>query len=371
MPTAYKSALSRILSTTTLAISPWIIAGHAQAQGQQPQVTSVTPRSATLCRVSYVPNFTGATDDGGGLDIYATVVQNSGNQSAQQSPLFSISVGSTDTTLRDFDIDVSAPLNWDDALLYTLDLDANGGPNFPNPVSPNSLISRAIFLSAGGSCIDVVGNQLPTAVISVGSNNTSAPIETNGGTNITMSAGPSTDLDGDPLSYLWTQTSGPTVTLFNSTNLNSNFTAPPAIANQSQTLTFSLVVNDGAGDSNTAVVTFVVRPLNQTPVADAGPDQTASAAASVQLDGTASSDGDGDPITYSWVQSAGPAVTLSNATSANPSFTAPAKTGAAQTLTFDLIVNDGIVDSAPDSVTITIPANVGPTASASAPLTSG
>jgi large repetitive protein len=41
----------------------------------------------------------------------------------------------------------------------------------------------------------------------------------------------------------------------------------------------------------------------------------------------------GDPLTFAWTQSSGPAVTLTGADTATPSFTAP--TGPA-TLTFDL-----------------------------------
>ena len=55
-------------------------------------------------------------------------------------------------------------------------------------------------------------------------------------------------------------------------------------------------------------------------------------------DGTGSTDADGDPLTYSWVQTAGPAVTLTGATTAaRPS---PRPTGPA-TLTFELTVDDG------------------------------
>jgi hypothetical protein len=113
---------------------------------------------------------------------------------------------------------------------------------------------------------------------------------------------------------------------------------------------------DGAG-----AVTFepaTVAPSNTAPVADAGPTQSVASAAVVTLDGTASSDGDNDPLTYSWTQISGPPVTLSNASAATPTFTAPElSVGAADvTLVFSLTVNDGTVDSAADTVTITVTA---------------
>ena len=47
---------------------------------------------------------------------------------------------------------------------------------------------------------------------------------------------------------------------------------------------------------------------NRAPVADAGVDRTVSAGSTVQLTGAASSDPDGDALTYAWAQTAGPAV---------------------------------------------------------------
>ena len=93
--------------------------------------------------------------------------------------------------------------------------------------------------------------------------------------------------------------------------------------------------------------------VNNPPVADAGPDQTAIDGSLVTLDGTGSSDPDGDSITYSWTQTSGTNVTLSNATIANPTFVAPSTTEEIM-LGFSLVVNDGLLDSLPDSVVITV-----------------
>jgi hypothetical protein len=99
-------------------------------------------------------------------------------------------------------------------------------------------------------------------------------------------------------------------------------------------------------------------PTNQPPVADAGSAQTVSAGSTVQLDGSGSADPNGDPLTYQWTQTGGPAVTLSSATAVAPTFTAPAS---ASTLTFQLVVNDGTVSSSPSIVTITVQSVAGPT----------
>jgi hypothetical protein len=64
-------------------------------------------------------------------------------------------------------------------------------------------------------------------------------------------------------------------------------------------------------------------PVNDPPVADAGPDQTASVGTTVRLDGTGSSDPDGDPLAFQWTLVARPAGSTSvllDAASPTPSF---------------------------------------------------
>ncbi len=94
-------------------------------------------------------------------------------------------------------------------------------------------------------------------------------------------------------------------------------------------------------------------PPNSPPIAYAGSDQTVNEGDSVNLDGTGSSDFDGDPLAYSWTQTAGPAVTLTGGDTETPSFTAP-MVDTDTTLTFELVVNDGTVDSDPDAVNVLV-----------------
>jgi hypothetical protein len=95
-----------------------------------------------------------------------------------------------------------------------------------------------------------------------------------------------------------------------------------------------------AGITSTPFATIVANTCMHGPHADAGTDKSVAPGANVTLDGSASSDADGLPLTYSWTQTGGDAVTLTGADSARPTFTAPAATEVTM-LEFQLTVSDG------------------------------
>jgi uncharacterized repeat protein (TIGR01451 family) len=92
---------------------------------------------------------------------------------------------------------------------------------------------------------------------------------------------------------------------------------------------------------------------NDPPTAVAGPPQTAETNQPVMLDGSGSSDSDPtQTLTYGWLQTGGPNVTLSDSTAVTPTFIAPASR---TVLTFTLTVtNSWGMSSSPDEVVITV-----------------
>jgi len=164
----------------------------------------------------------------------------------------------------------------------------------------------------------------------------------------------SSDADGDPITYAWSFNSVPGGSAVNNGSLSSATAIQPTFTpDVAGPYVVQLVVNDGLVDSPADTVTITAE--NTAPVANAGPDQNVAPSDLVQLDGTGSSDANGDSLTYVWSFTSvpgGSAVTigsLSDATVANPSFTVDVEGD----YVLQLIVNDGTVPSAPDSVTIT------------------
>ena len=182
----------------------------------------------------------------------------------------------------------------------------------------------------------------------------------NSGANSVLDGSGSFDLDGDAVTLAWSQTSGTTVTLSSTTAERPTFTAPDSTTGES--LVFTLTASDGTlTATDTTTITVRSQSGNTAPEADAGADKTVytiAASTNVALDGSASSDTDGDLLTYAWTQTSGTTQTINGAAVAQASFST-AKVTATETLVFQLSVSDGIATDT-DTVTITLepaPAN--------------
>ena len=169
----------------------------------------------------------------------------------------------------------------------------------------------------------------------------------NEGTSVSLSGSLSNDPDGDVISYKWTSMDG--IILFDPLSVSPSFIAPQVNANK--VYRFKLEVADGVLTSVPDTIRITVLQINKKPVAFAGGDQTVNEGTLVQLDGSLSSDADGEPITFKWTAPLN--VTLSSATASKPTFTAP-MVQRDSVIILSLIVNDGHSDSDPDNVSVTI-----------------
>lgn len=164
------------------------------------------------------------------------------------------------------------------------------------------------------------------------------------GSLVVLDGSESYDSDAETLAYQWSQVSGPLVQLFDPSSARPSFTTP-LVGQGGATVSFELSVSDGNDSSVDSVIIFVEN-INQAPVANAGIDQTRNEGSLIALDGSASSDPDMDTLAYNWTQISGQPVVLSDPHSPIPAFTAPLVGLGGETLVFELVVNDGIVNCA-------------------------
>jgi Big-like domain-containing protein/FG-GAP repeat protein/K319-like protein len=214
-------------------------------------------------------------------------------------------------------------------------------------VSPTETTTYTITVtgtqgSATASTTVTVTNNPPVAVNDFVSTDEDTPI-----TAIAVLVNDS-DPDGDTISISdFTQPSHGTT----GSNGDGTLTyTPDADYNGSDSFTYT--ITDGTLESAPATVTVTINPVNDTPLANAGADQSVNVGDTVNLDGTLSSDVEGNTLIYQWsfvTRPSGSSAALSDPAATNPTFTADV----AGTYELQLVVNDGTVDSPPDAVTIT------------------
>jgi len=205
--------------------------------------------------------------------------------------------------------------------------------------------------------ITVIAYPANTPPVAVAADNQNVALNT----LVSLNGSGSTDANADPLTYKWAMIYKPAnsaADLSSKTIFNPTFTGDVP-----GTYVAGLVVNDGKVDSEASVTTIIVASANSAPVANAGAAQSVLTGATATLDGTGSTDANGDTLTYSWVLSAptGSAATLSASTESKPTFRADIS----GTYVASLIVNDGKVNSVVSTTRVTAAtANTAPVANA-------
>lgn len=162
---------------------------------------------------------------------------------------------------------------------------------------------------------------------------------------LTFSSAGSADPEGQALSYSWDFDASDGISV-DSTEANPTWVYPGA-----GTFTATLTVSDGisAPGTDTATATVV---QNARPVAAvSAPGESVSV--TVTIDGCASSDGNGDALTYTWDFADGSGTQVTTDPTCSVVHTFPTMT-ANQAYTITLIVNDGYENSVPATTSITI-----------------
>jgi len=156
------------------------------------------------------------------------------------------------------------------------------------------------------------------------------------------------------LSYSWAQTLGPFVELSSNADADTEFTAPEIPNGAIVPTAFRFTCYAEGGGTSTDVVIVKVRPINDDPLADAGPDKNTLSNRFVYLSGSGT-DPDGDIIKYQWKQTDGEDVVIAYPTKGEARFKAPEVSGGQSTeLEFELTVTDPYGGEDSDTVTITV-----------------
>ena len=267
-------------------------------------------------------------DDGHGLQGTDTVKIGNGNNDptaeagGDQTKLVSTTVTLDGTGSSDPDPNQPLSYTWTQigGTTVTLSNVNAASPTFTAPVLPGDLQFQLTVDDGFG------GTNSDTVTIHVNNH----PPSANAGPNQTKLVSTLTTLNGtgssDPdsgdaeapqaLLYSWTQLSGTTVTLSNTSVASPTFTSPV----NPTTLVFQLTVDDQHG--STGIDTVTINVINHAPVANAGPDQAKkNPGVLVTLNGSGSFDNDpGQTLTYTWAQTGGLPVALSNIHAIKPTF---------------------------------------------------
>jgi K319L-like, PKD domain/The GLUG motif len=174
------------------------------------------------------------------------------------------------------------------------------------------------------------------------------------GQRVTLDASASSDPGDRALTYEWSQDQGTEIELSDFTSINPEFDVPELL--ESETMAFVLRVHNGIKYSAEVLVNIEVEATNNLPVANAGGNQTADPGDIVTLNGSASYDPEVQELAYTWTQTniTETTVTLSYDNPAEAQFTVPNDLENDETLSFELVVNDGENDSTAAVVDVAI-----------------
>ncbi|MFC1855469.1 PKD domain-containing protein [Thermodesulfobacteriota bacterium] len=250
-----------------------------------------------------------------------------------------------------------------DPLTYLWTLDSAPAGSSATLATPTAVTTNFIPDVVGDYVVSLVVHDgteasTPSTITITALNN--APIANAGADQVISLVGSEVQLDGyqaglgsydpddDLITYAWEFVSAPassTTTLVNASTATPTFTA-----DVNGDYLIRLTVSDGLDSAEDEVL---ISFNNVPPVSDPGTYQAVILGNTVNLDGTGSVDANLDPLTYYWSfisTPAGSTAILAEPSEGFATFT-PDMLGSYEV---SLIVNDGIVDSLPSIVTITV-----------------
>lgn len=321
----------------------------------------------TLNYAAFEPTSTSALISGTDINITATEgmqwlevtyeepgnvppVANAGTDQTIELPTSQVTVNGSGSTDSDGTISTYAWTKISGPATYTITSPSSVSTTITGLVEGTYVFRLTVTDNDGGTDTDDItitvlpANIPPTAVAGA---DQSITLPTS---SVSVNGSGSTDSDGTIASYLWSKISGPVAyTITSPTNVSTTITGLVA-----GVYVFRLTVTDDDGATGTDDVQITVNeePGNESPVADAGADQSITLPVDfVTVNGTGSSDPDGTIDTYLWTKVSGPATY----TITSPGTAITTITGlVAGTYIFRLTVTDNDGAEHADEVTITV-----------------
>jgi hypothetical protein len=339
---------------------------YAWLFGSKPAGSQATLTGANTVNPTFVVDLAGTytiqllVNDGVSNSNFATVTVStvSSLPVANAGPSQVVPLGSTVTLNGAGSTDTDGnPLTYSWSLILAPDNSTAALTN-PTTVNPTFTADLAGTYIAQLIVHDSTVASLPVTVV-VSTAGSPLPPTANAGPNQTVEhgatvklAGSGVDPQGLPLTYKWAILSKPSDS---SAVLSSTTIANPTfVADAPGTYVLQLMVNDGVQGSIPSTVTISTNAT--APVANPGSNSATAIGGTVTLNGSASTDSNNQPLTYSWSLLSVPTgsnAKLQGATTVSPTFVADV----AGTYVAQLIVNDGFLPSLPKTVTITASSN--------------
>ncbi len=231
---------------------------------------------------------------------------------------------------------------------------AFGQVSVTGPTTATAVIRVDQSAAPGPRSVQVAsGTQESSTTFTITSNQNSGPIANAGpqqytqvGKTVFLNGSKSTSGSGVPLTFQWTFDSVPSGSTASLTNASSP--VPSFVVDKAGSYVVKLTVSDGTYSTSASTR---VSTSGTGPTAKAGYSQLVSPGSAVLLDGSGSSDPDGDVLVYQWsflAKPLGTTAALSDSNSVAPTFTPDV----AGTYVLQLAVNDGHGNTAVDTVTI-------------------
>ena len=156
-----------------------------------------------------------------------------------------------------------------------------------------------------------------------------SPPEVNAGNDQQEAEGSTVNLDAtvtdddteDTLTYAWTHNSTLSISLGDSSAVDTTFTAPNV--SEETNIEFTLTVNDGTVDVTDKIIVTITDSANSPPEVNAGNDQQEAEGSTVNLDATVTDDDTEDTLTYAWTHNSTLSISLGDSSAVDTTFTAP------------------------------------------------